>query len=162
MSFTRSEGWKVPTPRRKVGKEVATQRRRGEWFCGWNFLSWVVVGIHLKWMSELGHPETKKPALAGEGLQIMGDVKLGRDGVIRAKVKGNVRASGKLVLAAEAVVSGFVEGQDVRLEGRVDGGIDGRGQVWLGPQAVLRTRCKGKALRIEPGADFKGELWVGS
>jgi cytoskeletal protein CcmA (bactofilin family) len=60
------------------------------------------------------------------------------------------------------VVSGFVEGQDVRLEGRVDGGIDGRGQVWLGPNSVLRTRCKGKALRIELGADFKGELSVGS
>ena len=113
-------------------------------------------------MSELGYPETKKPALTGEGLQIMGDVKLGRDGVIRAKVKGNVRASGKLVLTAEAVVSGFVEGQDVRLEGRVDGGINGRGQVWLGPKAVLRTKCRGKALRIEPGADFKGELSVGS
>ena len=125
-------------------------------------MSWVVVGIHLKWMSELGYPETKKPALTGEGLQIMGDVKLGRDGVIRAKVKGNVRASGKLVLTAEAVVSGFVEGQDVRLEGRVDGGINGRGQVWLGPKAVLRTKCRGKALRIEPGADFKGELSVGS
>ena len=162
MSFTRLEEWKVPTPRCRVGKEVATQRRRGEWFCGWNFLSRVVVGTHLKWMSELGHPETKKPALTGEGLQIMGDVKLGRDGVIRAKVKGSVRASGKLVLAAEAVVSGFVEGQDVRLEGKVDGGIDGRGQVWLGPESVLRTKCKGKALRIEPGADFKGELWVGS
>ena len=113
-------------------------------------------------MSDLGSGVTGKPTLAGEGLQIMGDVKLGRDGVIRAKVKGNVRASGKLVLAAEAVVSGFVEGQDVRLEGRVDGGIDGRGQVWLGPESVLRTRCKGKALRIELGADFKGELWVGN
>ena len=162
MSFTRSEEWKAPTPKRKVGKEVVKQRRREEWFCGWNFLSRVVVGTHLKWMSELGHPEKKKPALMGEGLQILGDVRLGRDAVIRAKVKGNVRASGKLILAAEASVSGFVEGQDVRLEGRVDGGLLGRGQVWLGPKAVLRMRCKGKALRIEPGADFKGELWVGS
>jgi cytoskeletal protein CcmA (bactofilin family) len=113
-------------------------------------------------MSDLGSGVTGKPALAVDGLKIIGDVKLGRDGVIRAKVKGNVRASGKLVLAAEAVVSGFVEGQDVRLEGRVDGGIDGRGQVWLGPKAVLRTRCKAKALRIELGADFKGELRVGN
>ena len=113
-------------------------------------------------MSDLESGATANPALPVEGLKIMGDVKMGRDGVIRAKVKGNVRASAKLVLTAEAVVSGFVEGQDVRLEGKVDGGIDGRGQVWLGPKAVLRTKCKGKALRIEPGADFKGELSVGS
>ena len=113
-------------------------------------------------MSDLESGATANPALPVEGLKIMGDVKLGRDGVIRAKVKGNVRASGKLVLTAEAEVSGFVEGQDVRLEGRVDGGIDGRGQVWLGPKAVLRTRCKAKALRIELGADFKGELRVGN
>ena len=113
-------------------------------------------------MSDLGIGGTGKPSLALDGLKIIGDVKMGRDGVIRAKVKGNVRTSAKLVLTAEAEVSGFVEGQDVRLEGKVDGGIEGRGQVWLGPKAVLRTRCKGKALRIEPGADFKGELWVGS
>ena len=113
-------------------------------------------------MSDLGSGVAGKPGLAGEGLQIMGDVKLGRDGVIRAKVKGNVRASGKLVLTAEAVVSGFVEAQDVRLEGRVGGGMGGRGQGWRGPKSVWRTRCKGKALRSEPGADFKGELSVGS
>ena len=65
-------------------------------------------------------------------------------------------------LFAISKMVGLLEGQDVRLDGRVDGGIDGRGQVWLGPEAVLRTRCKGKALRIEPGADFKGELSVGS
>lgn len=124
-------------------------------------MSWVVVGIHLKWMNELGYSETKKPALTGEGLQILGDVKLGRDGVIRAKVKGNVRASGKLILTAEASVTGFVEGQDVRLEGKVDGGLQGRGQVWVGPEAILRTKCQAKALRIEAGADFKGELVVG-
>jgi hypothetical protein len=47
------------------------------------------------------------------------------------------------------------------LEGRVDGGIEGSGQVWLVSGSVLRTRCAAKALRIDPGSDFNGELRVG-
>jgi len=95
------------------------------------------------------------------GLQISGNIGLDQDGVIRATVKGDIRSANKLVIAKESVVSGVVSARDVRLEGRVDGGIEGSGQVWLVSGSVLRTRCAAKALRIEPGSDFNGELRVG-
>jgi len=95
------------------------------------------------------------------GLQISGNIGLDQDGVIRATVKGDIRSVSKLVIAKESVVSGVVRARDVRLEGRVDGGIEGSGQVWLVSGSVLRTRCAAKALRIEPGSDFNGELRVG-
>lgn len=95
------------------------------------------------------------------GLQISGNIGLDQDGVIRATVKGDIRSANKLVIAMESVVSGVVSARDVRLEGRVDGGIEGTGQVWLVSGSVLRTRCAAKALRIEPGSDFNGELRVG-
>ena len=95
------------------------------------------------------------------GLQISGNIGLDQDGVIRATVKGDIRSANKLVIAKESVVSGVVSARDVRLEGRVDGGIEGTGQVWLVSGSVLRTRCAAKALRIEPGSDFNGELRVG-
>jgi len=95
------------------------------------------------------------------GVQISGNIGLAQDGVIRATVKGYIRSANKLVIAKESVVSGVVSARDVRLEGRVDGGIEGSGQVWLVSGSVLRTRCAAKALRIEPGSDFNGELRVG-
>ena len=107
------------------------------------------------------NPKDRAASLAGHGLQIFGDVRLEQDGVIRAKVKGNVQASGKLVVAKEAEISGAVSGVDIRLEGKVDAGLQGRGRVWLVAQSVLRTQCAAKALRIEPGADFRGELRIG-
>ena len=95
------------------------------------------------------------------GLQISGNIGLDQDGVIRATVKGDIRSVSKLVIAKESVVSGVVRARDVRLEGRVEGGIEGSGQVWLLSGSVLRTRCAAKALRIERGSDFNGELRVG-
>ena len=95
------------------------------------------------------------------GLQISGNIGLDQDGVIRASVKGDIRSVSKLVIAKESVVSGVVRARDVRLEGRVDSGIEGTGQVWLVSGSVLRTRCAAKALRIDPGSDFNGELRVG-
>jgi len=95
------------------------------------------------------------------GLQISGNIGLDQDGVIRATVKGDIRSANKLVIARESVVSGVVSARDVRLEGRINGGIEGSGQVWLVSGSVLRTRCAAKALRIEPGSDFNGELRVG-
>lgn len=95
------------------------------------------------------------------GLQISGNIGLDQDGVIRATVKGDIRSKSKLVIAKESVISGVVQARDIRLEGRVEGGIEGSGQVWLLAGSVLRTRCVAKALRIEVGADFSGEFQVG-
>jgi len=113
--------------------------------------------------------ETKSEVRSGDGgavpevpgLQISGSVGLDQDGVIRALVKGDVRSSNKLVVARDSVVSGWVQARDIRLEGRVDGGIEGTGRVWLTRGSILRTRCVAKELRIDPGAIFAGELRVG-
>jgi len=54
-----------------------------------------------------------------------------------------------------------VQAKDIRLEGRVEGGIEGAGRVWLTRGSILRTRCVAKELRIDQGAAFAGELKVG-
>ena len=97
----------------------------------------------------------------GTGLQIWGDVQLREDAVIRAKVKGKVMGTGRIIVEEEAVVTGAVEGTDVRILGEVQGGVVGRGQVWIGPKARLKLCCHAQALRIESGAEFRGELQVG-
>lgn len=96
-----------------------------------------------------------------KGLQIWGDVRFKSDAVIRADVKGNVAGAEKIIVAEGTVVMGSVAGSDVRIEGEAHGGVEARGRVWLGPRAKVKLRCHGKAIRIEPGAEFRGELQVG-
>jgi cytoskeletal protein CcmA (bactofilin family) len=111
------------------------------------------------------HPEVKtvnpNDRMEGKGIQIGGSVGLAQDGVLRAEVKGDVRSSCKLVISKGSVVSGVVQARDIRLEGEVEGGVEGSGQVWLVAGSRLRSRCVAASLRIEPGADFSGEIRVG-
>ncbi len=105
--------------------------------------------------------EENSAEIPGKGLQIWGEVRFRAEAVIRAGVKGSVVSTEKLIVAEGAVVSGSVEGTDVRVEGEAQGGVVARGQVWIGPKAKVKVRCSGRAVRIEPGAEFRGELQVG-
>lgn len=99
-------------------------------------------------------------ALNEGGLQIWGDVKFREDAVIRADVQGSVAGVGKVIVGEGARVAGSVTGSDVRIEGEAQGGLEARGHAWLGPKAKVKVRCHAKTLRIEPGAEFRGELLV--
>ena len=110
-------------------------------------------------------PERKSPGeaagVSGQGLQIWGDVRFQTDAVIRADVRGNVVGDEKVIVTEGMVVTGSVEGSDVRIEGEAHGGVVARGKVWMGSKAKVRGRCFGQTVRLEPGAEFRGELQVG-
>ena len=108
-----------------------------------------------------GNPENLEAALNEGGLQIWGDVKFRADAVLHGNIRGSVDGTEKIIVSQDASVSGAVRGSDVRVEGEVQGGVTGSGRVWIGPKGKLRVRCSGKSVRIEPGAEFRGELEVG-
>jgi len=99
--------------------------------------------------------------LGAPGLRIWGDVKFRADAVMGGEVKGSVTGTDKIIVTGGTVVTGAVEGSEIRVQGEVHGGVAGRGLVWIGPQAKVKMGCRAKALRIEPGAEFRGELQVG-
>ncbi len=105
--------------------------------------------------------EEKPAGIPGKGLQIWGDVRLAADGVIQGAVQGSVWGKEKVIVSENSQVSGSVEGSDVRIDGVVQGGVSARGRVWMGSRAKVKLRCAGRAVRIEPGAEFRGELQVG-
>ena len=88
-------------------------------------------------------------------------MKFGADAILRGEVKGSVIGREKVIVTEGTVVTGAVEGSDVRVDGEVHGGVVARGRVWIGPRAKVKVRITGRALRIEPGAECKGELQVG-
>lgn len=105
---------------------------------------------------------TDIPEFASGTLTVWGDVRFFADALVRAHVHGGVQATQKLVLAPMAEVSGRVQGSEVCIEGKICGGVEAAGQVWLKRGGWLRQRCVARALRIERGADFQGELRVGA
>ena len=106
-------------------------------------------------------PENLEAALNEGGLQIWGDVRFRADAVLHGKIRGNVDGTEKIIVSKDATVSGAVRGSDVRVEGEVQGGITASDRLWLAPKSKVRVRCCGKSIRIEPGAEFRGELEVG-
>jgi len=100
-------------------------------------------------------------SLEAKGLQIWGDVRFRADALIGVGVKGGVQGAEKIIVTQDAVIEGAVEGSDVKIEGQVQGGVSGRGQVWIGAKAKVKVGCCARSLRIEPGAEFRGELQVG-
>ena len=102
-----------------------------------------------------------KDETSGKGLQIWGDVTFRADAVIRADIHGRVTGAEKIIVTEGTVVTGEVEGSDVRIEGEARGGVVARGQVWLGPKAKVKSQCRGQSVRMEPGAEFRGELQIG-
>ena len=106
------------------------------------------------------NPGNLEAALNEGGLQIWGDVKLQADAVLHGNIRGCVDGSEKIIVSRDALVSGSVRGSDVRVEGEVQGGVTASGRVWIGPQGKVRVRCSGRAIRIEPGAEFRGELEI--
>ena len=101
------------------------------------------------------------PEISSGAFSVWGDVRLKRDAVLQAQVRGNVHAERKLILTPDAEVSGRVQGVDVCVEGKVEGGVEAQGQVWVKKGASLRKQCVARSLRVELGADFRGELRVG-
>lgn len=104
----------------------------------------------------------KTPESVSGDLTIWGDVRFSADAFVQAHIRGDILAGKKLVLASTAEISGRVQGSEICLEGRVNGGLEASGQVWLKAGAWLRKRCVAQTLRIERGADFQGELRVGA
>ena len=126
------------------------------------------MGIERGGGSPQNPPVTPEPispreeqVISDKGLKIWGDIRFGADAVIRADVKGSVAGIEKVIVTEGTLVSGCVEGSDVRIEGEAHGGVVARGKVWIGAKARVRGRCVGQAARIEPGAEFRGELQVG-
>jgi len=106
-------------------------------------------------------PGNLEAALHEGGLQIWGDVRFRADAVLHGKIRGSVEGSEKIIVSKDAAVSGAVRGSDVRVDGEVQGGVTASHCVWFGPESKVRVGCHGQSVRIDPGADFRGELELG-
>ena len=98
--------------------------------------------------------------IIGKGTSIQGDIDA--EGSIRLEgtVTGNITTRAKLVLAADALLKGNIEAENVEIAGTVEGKIHATTVLILKSQAVIKGNIHIHQLIVEGGAQFNGKCYM--
>ena len=99
--------------------------------------------------------------LVGAGTTITGNIESNGDIRIDGVLKGNLKAKSKIIIGAEGVVVGAIEGQHADIMGRVTGKIRVQDLLYLHGTTVLNGDIYAGKLQIEPTAVFNGKCNMG-
>ena len=99
--------------------------------------------------------------LVGAGTTITGNSESNGDIRIDGVLKGNLKAKSKIIIGAEGVVEGDIEGQHADIMGRVTGKIRVQDLLYLHGTTVLNGDIYAGKLQIEPTAVFNGKCNMG-
>ena len=99
--------------------------------------------------------------LVGAGTTITGNIESNGDIRIDGVLKGNLKAKSKIIIGAEGVVEGDIEGQHADIMGRVTGKIRVQDLLYLHGTTVLNGDIYAGKLQIEPTAVFNGKCNMG-
>lgn len=108
---------------------------------------------------------TTAPEDGGEGFSVIdrhsnfdGAFIAKRDLRIEGEVRGSINCSGTLFIAQGATVNAEVEAENITVAGDISGQIVCRGRLQVMPSGRLRGKVATKALIINEGAFYEGEM----
>jgi cytoskeletal protein CcmA (bactofilin family) len=96
-------------------------------------------------------------SLIGAGTSMKGDITSNGDLRIDGTLVGNIHCSAKVVIGANGVVQGDINGQQADIMGKVTGTITVKDLLQLKGGSHLNGNIKAAKLQIEPTANFNGE-----
>lgn len=96
-------------------------------------------------------------SLIGAGTSMKGDITSNGDLRIDGTLVGNIHCSAKVVIGANGVVQGDINGQQADIMGKVTGTITVKDLLQLKGGSHLSGNIKAAKLQIEPTANFNGE-----
>lgn len=96
-------------------------------------------------------------SLIGAGTSLKGDISSNGDIRIDGKLDGNIHCTAKVVIGANGVVTGDVNGQLADIMGKVTGSIKVKDLLQLKGGSVITGNLQAAKLQIEPTANFNGE-----
>ncbi len=112
--------------------------------------------------SEIEMPTTSSgTSLIGPGTTIKGDVVSNGDIRIDGTLKGNISGSAKVLIGAEGVVEGDIEGFQADILGKVSGKIIVKDLLNLRGKATIKGNVSAGKLQVEPSVTFNGQCHVG-
>lgn len=96
-------------------------------------------------------------SLIGAGTSMKGDLTSNGDIRIDGTLVGNIHCSAKVVIGANGVVQGDINGQQADIMGKVTGTIKVKDLLQLKGGSVLNGNIQAAKLQVEPAATFNGE-----
>lgn len=112
--------------------------------------------------SELDIPSSAAgTSLIGAGTTIKGDIISNGDIRIDGVLKGNISGSAKVLIGAEGVIEGDIEGQQADILGKVTGKIIIKDLLNLRGKSVIRGNISAGKLQVEPTVTFTGKCHIG-
>ena len=102
-------------------------------------------------------PASTSASLIGAGTTMKGDITSNGDLRIDGTLVGNIHCSAKVVIGANGVVQGDINGQQADIMGKVTGTITVKDLLQLKGGSLLNGNIQATKLQIEPTANFNGE-----
>jgi cytoskeletal protein CcmA (bactofilin family) len=102
-------------------------------------------------------PTGSGTSLIGAGTTLKGDITSNGDIRIDGSLVGNIHCSAKVVIGANGVVQGDINGQQADIMGKVTGTIKVKDLLQLKGGSNINGNIQAAKLQIEPTANFNGE-----
>jgi len=102
-------------------------------------------------------PTGTSTSLIGAGTSMKGDITSNGDLRIDGTLTGNIHCTAKVVIGANGVVQGDINGQQADIMGKVTGTIKVKDLLQLKGGSILNGNIQAAKLQIEPTANFNGE-----
>jgi cytoskeletal protein CcmA (bactofilin family) len=102
-------------------------------------------------------PAGTSTSLIGAGTSMKGDITSNGDLRIDGTLTGNIHCSAKVVIGANGVVEGDINGQQADIMGKVTGMIKVKDLLQLKGGSIVNGNLQAAKLQIEPTASFNGE-----
>jgi len=112
--------------------------------------------------SSLDDSTAGSTSIIGAGTTITGNVLSNGDIRIDGVIKGNLVAKAKILIGAEGIVEGDIDGKQADVLGKVTGKIKVADLLYLHGQAIVDGDIYAGKLQIEPTASFNGQCHMGA
>ena len=96
------------------------------------------------------------------GTTITGDIECNGDIRIDGILKGNLKGKAKIIIGAEGIVEGNIEGLQADIMGHVTGTIKIQELLYLHGNTEVHGDIYAGKLQIEPTAVFNGQCYMGA
>ncbi len=96
-------------------------------------------------------------SIISAGTTLKGDISSNADLRIDGTLIGNISSTAKVIIGANGVVQGDLQGQHADILGKVTGTVNVKELLQLKGSSVINGNIKAGKLQVEPTATFNGE-----
>lgn len=96
-------------------------------------------------------------SLISAGTTLTGDINSNSDLRIDGTLVGNINSTAKVIIGANGVVQGDINGQQADILGKVTGAVKVKELLQLKGSSVVKGNIHAGKLQVEPTATFNGE-----